>query len=262
MSENLSPTAERRAPRVVVIGLASCFGCQINITNIERHLMDVLGQIDLGYWQLTSSVPMPDEFDVAVIEGAVTTEEAAEMVRRARERAGSVIAIGSCAVTGGIPGMASGDLAGHVEAVYGDAAPDACGDLVAPRPVSDVIDVDFEVRCCPIDPMEFVRVLDAALYGSNRLPATSALCGECSRNEKGCFYKQGIMCLGLVTRAGCGAKCPALGRPCNGCAGLSPDSNVEAARYVVGKRGLEVARFNDALEMFNAVAINAAQGEE
>lgn len=55
---------------------------------------------------------------------------------------------------------------------------------------------------------------------------------------------------------------PALGRPCNGCAGLSPDSNVEAARYVVGKRGLEVARFNDALEMFNAVAINAAQGEE
>ena len=155
MSENLSPTAERRAPRVVVIGLASCFGCQINITNIERHLMDVLGQIDLGYWQLTSSHPMPDEFDVAVIEGAVTTEEAAETVRRARERAGSVIAIGSCAVTGGIPGMASGDLAGHVEAVYGDAAPDACGDLVAPRPVSDVIDVDFEVRCCPIDPMEF-----------------------------------------------------------------------------------------------------------
>ena len=65
--------------------------------------------------------------------------------------------------------MASGDLAGHVEAVYGDVAPDACGDLVAPRPVSDVIDVDFEVRCCPIDPMEFVRVLDAALYGSNRL---------------------------------------------------------------------------------------------
>lgn len=85
---------------------------------------------------------MPDEFDVAVIEGAVTTEEAAETVRRARERAGSVIAIGSCAVTGGIPGMASGDLAGHVEAVYGDAAPDACGDLLAPRPVSDVIDVE------------------------------------------------------------------------------------------------------------------------
>lgn len=223
MSENLSPTAERRAPRVVVIGLASCFGCQINITNIERHLMDVLGQIDLGYWQLTSSVPMPDEFDVAVIEGAVTTEEAAETVRRARERAGSVIAIGSCAVTGGIPGMASGDLAGHVEAVYGDAAPDACRRPVgAARPVSDVIDVDAEVRCCPIDPFEFVRVLDGVLYGSNRLPATSALCGECSRNEKGCFYKQGILCLGLVTRAGCGAKCRRWAVPATAARGSLP----------------------------------------
>lgn len=158
--------------------------------------------------------------------------------------------------------MASGDLAGHVEAVYGDAAPDAAATCWRRGPCRTLSTWTPEVRCCPIDPFEFVRVLDGVLYGSNRLPATSALCGECSRNEKGCFYRQGVMCLGLVTRAGCGAKCPALGRPCNGCAGLSPDSNVEAARYVVGKRGLEVARFNDALEMFNAVAINAAQGEE
>ena len=45
----------RNIPRVVVVGLASCFGCQINITNIEAHLMEVLGQIDMRYWQLTSS---------------------------------------------------------------------------------------------------------------------------------------------------------------------------------------------------------------
>lgn len=134
---------------------------------------------------------MPDEFDVAVIEGAVTTEEAAETVRRARERAGSVIAIGSCAVTGGIPGMASGDLAGHVESVYGDAAPDACGDLLAPRPVSDVIDVDAEVRCCPIDPFEFVRVLDGILYGSNRLPATSALVRRVLPQREGVLLQAG-----------------------------------------------------------------------
>ena len=77
MSERESVTDAPRAPRVVFAGLASCFGCQINITNIEEHLLAVLGQIDLAYWQLTSSAPMPDEFDVAVVEGAVTTEEAA-----------------------------------------------------------------------------------------------------------------------------------------------------------------------------------------
>ena len=101
-------------------GLASCFGCQINITNIERHLMDVLGQIDLGYWQLTSSVPMPDEFDVAVVE-------ALSPPRPPRWCAGcgsarSLVAVGACAVTGGIPGMAA---AGGSYGAPGDVAPDA-----------------------------------------------------------------------------------------------------------------------------------------
>ena len=51
--------------------------------------MEVLGQIDLRYWQLASSEPMPDEFDVAVIEGAVTTEESERLVQQpARESRG------------------------------------------------------------------------------------------------------------------------------------------------------------------------------
>ncbi|MEE0706570.1 MAG: NADH:ubiquinone oxidoreductase, partial [Adlercreutzia sp.] len=124
-----------RPPRVVFIGLASCFGCQINITNIEAHLLEVLGQIDLGYWQLTSSKPMPEEFDVAVIEGAVTTAEAEATVRKARDKAKTVITIGACANTAGIPGMASVDFPAQLAAVYGDEAPDACGTLQAPVPV-------------------------------------------------------------------------------------------------------------------------------
>ena len=94
----------RDLSRVVVVGLASCFGCQLQITNVEEHLTDVLGQIDLRYWQLASSEPMPEEFDVAVIEGAVTTEESEATVRKLRERAKCVIALGACAATAGIPG--------------------------------------------------------------------------------------------------------------------------------------------------------------
>ena len=111
-------------PRVVVVGLASCFGCQLQITNVEEHLLDVLGQIDLRYWQLTSSEPMPDAFDVAVIEGAVTTVEAEETVRQLRERAGAVIAIGACATTAGIPGMAA---AGFLRAAGPGVRPRARG---------------------------------------------------------------------------------------------------------------------------------------
>ena len=90
--------AEPRVPRVIVVGLASCFGCQLQITNAERHLTEVLGQIDLRYWQLVSSDEMPDQFDVAIIEGAVTTRESIEVCERVRDRAAQLYAgVGRCA---------------------------------------------------------------------------------------------------------------------------------------------------------------------
>lgn len=241
---------EPRVPRVVVMGLASCFGCQLQITNAEQYLLDILGQIDLQYWQLASSDPMPEAFDVAIIEGAVTTEEAEATVRQLRERAGAIIAIGSCATTAGIPGMAANSFLERPGQVY-DHVPAACGDMISPRPVHAVIDVDYEVRCCPIDSLDFVDVLQRALYGSNKAYPTKTMCGDCKRNESSCFFGKGTLCLGLVTTAGCGAKCVNLGRPCNGCRGLSADANLGSAREAVARYGVSVADFDQALEMFN-----------
>ena len=240
-------------PRVVVVGLASCFGCQLQVTNAEQYLLDILGQIDVRYWQLTSSTPMPEEFDVAVIEGAVTTEQSEATCRKLRERAKAVIAIGACATSAGVTGMAADGLVTRAALVYPEGVPSACGSMITPRPVSDVIDVDFFVRCCPIDSYDFIDVLHQALYGSNRIEKTQTLCGECKLNERGCFYGRGEMCLGLVTRGGCGSRCPSLGRPCNGCAGLSPDANLASARAACVEAGIDVERFDKALEMFNQV---------
>ena len=240
-------------PRVVVVGLASCFGCQINLTNIESELLDLLGSIDMEYWQLTSSDPMPEDFDVAVIEGSVTTDEAAEAVRAVRRKAGAVIAIGACALTAGLPGLASDGVGRYAAAVYGAAVPSACATLRDPAPVSAYVPVDYEVPCCPVDPAAFVAVLHRALYGSNGFVPTSTLCGECKRNERGCFYGRGVLCMGLVTRSGCGARCPSLGRACNGCAGVSPDANVAAARRMAQEAGIDETRFDSALQLFNSV---------
>lgn len=245
-----APDEASSVPKVVVISLASCFGCQLQITNIESHLLELLGQIDLGYWQLTSDLALPEQFDVAVIEGAVTTEQAERQVKHVREVAKSVITVGACAVTGGIPGMAAQGFFERPAQVY-EKIPAACGAMVKPRPVSDVIDVDYEVRCCPIDPLDFVAVLQRVLYGSNRLPQTKTLCGECKRNETGCFYEDGTLCLGMVTSGGCGARCVNLGRPCMGCAGLSKDANLDAARIVAVSKGVSEEAFNTRLEIFN-----------
>lgn len=242
---------EGNHPRVSVFGLASCFGCQLQITNREDHLMEVLGQFDLGYWQMTSSAPKPRDYDVAIIEGAVTTRESADLVREIRDTASVVIAIGSCATTGGVPGMAAAGLERMEREVYPEGVPAASGHPVDPRPVADLIDVDYEVRCCPIDFWEFTEVLEAALKGSNHYPLTRTMCGDCKANETRCFYDRGQVCLGLVTMAGCHARCVNLGRPCNGCRGISPDASLEGARHVVAGYGLDVGEFDEALAMFN-----------
>ncbi len=242
------------APRVVVLSLASDFGCQVQITNTEDHLLTILGLIELSYWQLASSGHMPDEYDVAIVEGAVTTDEHAHLLRDVRGKAAVVIAIGACATIGGIPALAgSGSLADRYATVYGD------GVIVpavrrAPAPVDSVIHVDYHVPGCPIDQSEFLRVLSRVLLGLVDHTPDMTMCGSCKIAENVCFFDSGVGCLGLVTRAGCGAKCPSLGRPCTGCRGIAPDANVVSALEVFERAGGGADALRSALDVYNTAS--------
>jgi len=241
------------AARVVVIGLASDFGCQVQMTNMEDQLLDVLGLIDLTYWQLASSGHMPADYDVAVIEGAVTTAEHVALLERVRATASTVVAVGACAISGGIPGIAGrGELEAAVDCVYGtDGALVACG-RIAPMPVSAVIDVDYHVPGCPIQPEEFVATLHRALMGLSDQVPREPLCASCKMAENACFYESDILCLGVVTRAGCGARCVSLGRPCTGCRGIADDANLDAALELLSKHQMTAADLVEALSLYNS----------
>jgi len=240
--------------RVVVIGLASDFGCQVQMTNMEDDLLDVLGLIELSYWQLASSGHMPSEYDVAVIEGAVTTVDHVELLKQVRDKASTVIVIGACAIGGGIPALATGDLDERVGVVYREGgALVACG-RISPIPVDQVIEVDYHVPGCPIQPQEFVATLQRALMGLSNRPPEEPLCAACKMAENLCFYDTGQVCLGVVTRTGCGAKCVSLGRPCTGCRGVAGDASLEAAKDLLIRRGHEVADLTDALSLYNSLS--------
>lgn len=243
------------AARVAIFGLASDFGCQINITNVENSLLDILGMFDLVYWQLASSAPCPEEYDIAIIEGAVTSREHVELLKEIRAKAQVVLTIGACAVTGGIPGLGREHLDDRLREVYG-VVPDSIDDPQAPCPVSAIIEVDYAVPGCPIEPLDFVSVLQTALLGSGSSVHFPTLCGSCKLNEKVCFYERGEICLGLVTASGCGAKCVLEDRPCNGCRGIAPDANIEAAYDAVKRHGLDVCEFESKLELFNAASLS------
>ena len=242
------------AAHVVVISLASDFGCQVQMTNMDDQLLDVLGQFELSYWQLASSGHLPAVYDVAVIEGAVTTLEHVELLKRVRATASTVILIGACAVQGGIPGLAADGFDDRLACVYGeDGSLLKCVAGISPRPVDAIIDVDYRVPGCPIQPTEFVAVLQRALMGLSDQLSRDPMCASCKVAENQCFYERGIVCLGMVTRSGCGAKCISLGRPCTGCRCIAADANLEYARQVLVERGLNPDRLATALELYNSL---------
>ncbi|MDR3686081.1 MAG: NADH:ubiquinone oxidoreductase [Coriobacteriia bacterium] len=238
---------------VAVISLASDFGCQVQITNLDDKLLAVLGQFELSYWQLASSGHLPDTYDVAVIEGAVTTPEHVELLKRVRATARTVILIGACAVTGGIPGLAADGFDERLGCVYGDDGTLLVCGRISPMPVDSVIDVDYRVPGCPIQPDELVAVLQRALMGLADRPQREPMCASCKVAENQCFYEHGVVCLGMITRSGCGAKCISLGRPCTGCRGVAADANLEYARQVLVERGLDPARLVTALQLYNSL---------
>jgi len=238
-------------PRVVVVSLASDFGCQIQMTNVEDDLLDIVGNVDISYWQLASSGHMPEDYDVAIVEGAVTTQEHVELLRRVRDTTDAVIAIGACAITGGISSLASfGDLEERYRQVYGEG--DTTPGRIKPRPVSAVIDVDYIVPGCPIDTDEYLYVLGRALQGLASRPPKEPMCAICKTKENICFFDRGQICLGIVTRTGCGALCPSLGRPCSGCRGFAADVNFEAARKVFAEHGWDMDAVLAEYRLFNA----------
>ena len=98
--------------------------------------------------------------------------------------------------------------------------PEYVASLSTSTPISEHIRVDFELWGCPIDKGQLLTLLTDLLAGVDpRLPAHS-VCLECKRQGHVCvMVARGIPCLGPVTRTGCGAICPGMGRDCYGCFG-------------------------------------------
>lgn len=217
----LVETDTAKRPRLAVFKFASCDGCQLSILNLEEDLLALGQALDIAYFPEASSAMNPGPYDIALVEGSITTAEDAHRILAVRQQVKVLITIGACATAGGIQALRNwGDVEGFKRAVY--PSPDYIRSLSTSTPISEHVRVDFELWGCPIDKGQLLRVLTDLLTGVQpRLPADS-VCLECKRRGNVCvLVAKGMPCLGPVTRTGCGAICPSMGRDCYGCFGPS-----------------------------------------
>jgi sulfhydrogenase subunit delta len=224
-------------PRIAVFSFTSCEGCQLQILNLEDELLALLRRVEIVNFR-EAMTERSDDYQIALVEGSVSTQADEDELREVRARAAVLVTIGACAVTTGVNGMRNALPAEQAWArVYPDRGFDA-GVQPRVRRVADVVKVDVEVPGCPIDRGELLRTLTVLLLGQvPRLPSTP-VCDECRRAGNPCLLDRGEFCFGSVTRSGCGAICPRFGESCCACRGLLPAAPLAELLEILELRGI------------------------
>ncbi len=215
-------------PTLAVFKFASCDGCQLSLLDLEEELLSLAGEVEIAYFLEARSQMLAGPYDVALVEGSITTSEDAQRIQEVRRESKYLITIGACATAGGIQALRNwSDVDEFIRLVY--ASPSYIHCLKDSTPISAHVKVDFELYGCPINKYQLLEVLTALLLGrAPHLPGHS-VCVECKRRGTVCvLVAQGIPCAGPLTHAGCGALCPSYHRGCFGCFGPMESPNPDS----------------------------------
>jgi coenzyme F420-reducing hydrogenase gamma subunit len=244
----------RDKPRLAVFKFASCDGCQLSLLDCEDELLAVAGAVEIAHFAEASSRLLAGPYDVALVEGSITTPHDVERIREIRRQSRFLMTIGACATAGGIQALRN--FADHDEfmrAVY--ASPQYIATLATSTAIADHVKVDFELRGCPINRHQLIEVITALLAGRRPRTSSESVCPGCKRRGTVCvIVAQGIPCLGPVTQEGCGAICPAYDRGCYGCFGPSQQSNLPGLTNWLIKDGMATQDAVHLLRSFNGYA--------
>jgi Coenzyme F420-reducing hydrogenase, gamma subunit len=237
-------------PRIGFYDFTGCEGCELNQLNFENELLDMLEHVEIVEWREAMDDKV-EEVDIAFVEGSLSTPSCIERINAIRRKCKILVAVGACAVQGGINAVKNIHPIEQVrEYVYGEDK--YLFPTLPALPLSAAVKVDYEVRGCPMTQEEFLRVFTALVMGKQPQVPDRAVCTDCKLRENECVYEKGMICLGPVTRAGCNARCPSFGQYCTGCRGLVSEPNLAGMEEILVQHGLSVEEARKRLQLFNA----------
>jgi len=239
---------------LAVFKFASCDGCQLSLLAAEDELLTLAEQLEIVYFLEATSRQTPGPYDVALVEGSITTPDDAARIRQVRQASRFLVTMGACATAGGIQALRNwGDSAEFMRSVY--ASPQYIRTLATSTAIADHVPVDFELRGCPINKYQLLEVLRSLLAGNRPRTPAHSVCLDCKRRGTVCvMVARGEPCLGPVTQAGCGAICPAYDRGCYGCYGPAAQPNLVSLTGQFQSDGVDRATIVRSLRSFNGYA--------
>ena len=167
--------------KLATVWLDGCSGCRMSFLDMDERLLTVSGLADLVYSPLVDAKEFPEEVDVTLVEGAVSSEEDLHKIKLVRARTKILVSLGDCAVTANVPGMrnpfgtkAIYDRAYRENVTFDPEIPNQVVPalLENSRPVHEFVNVDVFVPGCPPSADTIYYVVTELLEG--RQPDVSA----------------------------------------------------------------------------------------
>ena len=206
-------------PKFAMYWAASCGGCEIAVLNTHEMILDVDANFDIVFWPVAMDVKYKDveamedgSILLTFFNGGIRTDENEHLARLLRQKSKLLVAFGSCACEGCIPGLANLSPEGElVYTAYHTPTTDNPhqlyprslvevpeGDLQLPRllpllkPLDQVVAVDYYIPGCPPESHQIAAVIETlifCLHGKVALPpkgstlgvGDSTVCDECPR---------------------------------------------------------------------------------
>lgn len=168
-------------PRVATVWLDGCSGCHMSILDMDERLLELAGKMDLVFSPYVDHKEFPENVDVTLVEGAVSSNEDLEKIHLIRSRTRVLVSLGDCAVTANIPSMRNPFTAQSVlDRVFVEnvtlrpGAPQEGVPTLLPqaRPIHEFVNVDVFVPGCPPSADTIYTVLTELLEG--RVPELSS----------------------------------------------------------------------------------------
>ncbi len=153
---HVAPTPPKRKLRVATASLAGCFGCHMSFLDIDERLLDLIDLVEFDRSPITD-IKHCGPCDIGIIEGGVCNAENVHVLWELRANCKVLVALGACAVNGGLPAPRNHPAVGRcLTRLYRDRAGGAVPDdpelpllLDKVRPLNEVVRIDFFIPGCP-----------------------------------------------------------------------------------------------------------------
>jgi len=170
--------------RLATVWLDGCSGCHMSLLDMDERLIDLAGRVELVWGPLVDNKQFPENVDVTLVEGAISSEEDLHRIKLVRSRTRLLVSLGDCAVTGNVPAMRNKfGVDSVLRRAYLENAvldPQIPREAIPPllptaRPVHEVAQVDVFIPGCPPSADLIFSVLSELLEG--RVPNPAAKFG-------------------------------------------------------------------------------------